>query len=262
MSELSLFKKISNNNVKIGDDDSEDLVKAFFSQQDSNHNNNNNNNQNTGLEIDEEVIGEEEEEEDQDQDQFDNDDDDDSSTLTTRSHESVIDDEQDRIQRNFYLNELRSSGAFTGGLDNQTSLAELKYMWEKHQRDQQANSSVSFYMDCGKILFTGLEAGNRWLKSPLRLEGWSTYMQSKEQQERLRPALKRMHVKYFAGSGGGQMDPLLEILWILGSSVLLFHFTQPTVSFTQQQPQQQSQQTHPQQQQQQQKRPTMPKLNL
>ena len=63
--------------------------------------------------------------------------------------------------------------------------------------------SVAFMKDVAKMSFHGIEMANRYFNSPVRLDGWAAKMNSREQMERLEPALQRLHSKYFRGSGKG-----------------------------------------------------------
>lgn len=147
------------------------------------------------------------------------------TVASQQSIRSVQDMETERIQKDFYLQELRASNAPLGGVNMDTPLSELKFLWQRQKNLEASNTSVAFMQDVARIGFTGLEFGNRWLNSPIRLDGFAAKMQSPEQMKRLEGPLRRLHQKYFRGSGGGgSMNPILEIVWIIASTAFMHHF--------------------------------------
>ena len=143
MSEFELFKNLANSNVQLNSNNTNnnnnnttngDFLNDFMKQQgDTNYNNNNKD------EIDIEI------ESIQMDGSVDNNnfEDDNLTQITSASRKS----EEERIQKDFYLTELRNSNANIGGIDMSTPLSELKFLWQRQKNQEATNTSVNFMKD-------------------------------------------------------------------------------------------------------------------
>ena len=122
-------------------------------------------------------------------------------------------------KRKYYLDQLRQ---WRVPVDPQSSLADLQFIYQQHKEQMDSASTVSFMSDMLKLSFTGLEYGNSYLGNYLALDGWSSYAGS--DMNRYQSCLQKIYNKYFRGGSGLEINPFLQLAFLIFSSAILYHF--------------------------------------
>ncbi len=97
-------------------------------------------------------------------------------------------------------------------------LFELKYELKRRQAYQTEKDQIFFIKNLLKMVLIGIEYGNKKIGPILELEGWANSVTSNMSQfDRCITALYR---RYFKKKS---MDPLVEFVWLLLGSMIMWH---------------------------------------
>lgn len=97
-------------------------------------------------------------------------------------------------------------------------LFELKYELKRRQTYQTEKDQIHFMKQLLKMLLIGIEYGNKKLGPILELDGWSQSVTSDMSKfDRCMTALYRRYFKRKA------MDPIVEFVWLLLGSMIMWH---------------------------------------
>lgn len=135
--------------------------------------------------------------------------------------------EKERDELLFKLDCLQKQGVELPKKFNHTSsIDEMRSVYERFHRSQQMESGLQISR---KLLigFTGLIewSNHRWDPMGAKLDGWSTNIMANV--EEFDHALLRIWERY--GSAMGDINPILELVFALAMSGVMYHFTQKRI---------------------------------
>ena len=130
---------------------------------------------------------------------------------------------EDKLDKQGYLielNNLQSKGVrLSRQFTMNDSLEEIQFEYDRQTSSISSRNTVSFMRDTLRLAVTGLELMNNKLGPVLSIEGWADSVTS--DMTRYDHALDRIHKRYFRKT---QLSPLMELAWLLGASMVTFHF--------------------------------------
>lgn len=97
-------------------------------------------------------------------------------------------------------------------------LFELRYELLRRQRHTEEQEQIYFMKQMMKLILRGIEVVNKKFGPFLELDGWSESVT--QDMHRYDRALKALYHRYFKRK---QSNPIIDILWLIGGSMLMFH---------------------------------------
>jgi hypothetical protein len=99
-------------------------------------------------------------------------------------------------------------------------LFELKYELMRRERHRDEQDQLIFMKDALKLLLKVVEMLNRTFGNFFNLDGWADAIT--EDMSKYDRCLRGIYKRFFQKKS--QLDPLLELFWLIGSSAVLWHF--------------------------------------
>ena len=124
---------------------------------------------------------------------------------------------EEQTQKEWLLNELSKMG--NRRFNSSMPLQELEFYYSQQKREQDKQNSVRFFKDILCIGCNGIEMLSKWTKIG-RLDGWSNSITN--DMGRFDNCLSGLYDRYFRS--GGSVHPLMELLFVLVSSMVVWHF--------------------------------------
>jgi hypothetical protein len=97
-------------------------------------------------------------------------------------------------------------------------LYELRYELMRREKHTEEQEQIFFMKQMMKLILRGIEVANKKFGPFLELDGWSESVT--QDMHRYDRALKALYHRYFKRK---QSNPIMDLLWLIGGSMLMFH---------------------------------------
>ena len=137
-----------------------------------------------------------------------------------RSFDDMTEDSVTKQSLLLELQELEAKGVrLSRKFTLSDSIGDLELELHTHVSNMNTKTTVGFMRDALKLIISGLEVGNARLGPFLDIQGWAANVTS--DMSRYEPVLERIYKRYCRRQ---QMNPLVELGWLLIGSMLTWHF--------------------------------------